>query len=127
MFLSHHHTECYKRITHCKCLERLGKRHSEFIANNPYAEPLEDDETEYLDEESVTSVEEKYLRSKTQNQGYNKELCIICQTVGGKLREAEFLETGRKMLQVSKSLANQDFFIRMNSIPNPDNAVANDV
>lgn len=122
-----YHSECYKKVTHRNSLERLLKRHNEFIVSNPNAEFLEDiDETEDLNQESeVTPAEEKSLRSKTQ--GYNKELCIICQTEGGKLRKVEFSETGRNMLQVSKSLANQDFFIRMNSIPNPDDAVANDV
>ena len=43
------------------------------------------------------------------------------------MNKVEFKTTGEKMLYVAKKLPDQGFFIRMNSIPNASDAVANDV
>ena len=67
----------------------------------------------------------RLLRSKSQP--YFKELCIICQQQGGKLHKVETIHIGQRMLKVAKELPDQSFCLRMNSIPNSADAVANDV
>ena len=58
---------------------------------------------------------------------YNRDLCAICQKDGDLLRNASLKETGKNMLQVAKNLSDKSFFIRLNSIPKADDAVANDI
>ena len=58
---------------------------------------------------------------------YNRNLCAICRKDGGLLRNASLEQTGKNMLQVAKDLSDKSFFIRLNSIPKADDAVANDI
>ena len=58
---------------------------------------------------------------------YNRDLCAICQKDGGLLRNASLEQTGKNMLQVAKDLSDKSFFIRLNSIPKADDAVASDI
>lgn len=58
---------------------------------------------------------------------YDKNACIICQADGGKLHKVCFKRTGEKMLEVASKLPDRSFFLRLNSIPNANDAVANDV
>ena len=69
--------------------------------------------------------QDRTLRS--QSVHYDRELCIICQRPGGICRTVEFLETGWSMLHVAEKLENKSFFLRLNTIPNASDAVANDV
>ena len=78
--------------------------------------------------DTETPVQDKaprLLRSKSQP--YFKELCIICQQQGGKLHKIETIHIDQRMLKVAKELPDQSFYLRMNSIPNSVDAVANDV
>ena len=77
--------------------------------------------------EIETSCDTKFTRSKSNATIYKKELCVICQKDGGKLRKVEFLQTGKKMYEVAKVLPNKEFFIRLSTIPQAEDAVANDV
>ena len=56
-----------------------------------------------------------------------KRKCIICQERGGKLRKSMEVNLGKRILDAAKALAEKDFFIRLNSIPNAHDAVADDV
>ena len=75
------------------------------------------------EQESEISV--KCTRSKYSL--YRKELCVICQKEGGKLRKVAVKSTGKRMLDVAKCLSNKDFFLRLNTIPLAEDAIANDV
>ena len=119
-----YHAECYKNITHSKNLERLVKRQKinpDTLGNesNGSIEQRIDTETPVQDEAP------RLLRSNSQP--YFKELCIICQQQGGKLHKVETIHIGQRMLKVAKELPDQLFYLRMNSIPNSADAVANDV
>ena len=116
-----YHSECYKKVAHATNLERLRKRYETFIASNPDAHaPAESNESEQSSSQEPVAAE-KSLRSKSE--AHNKKFCIICQNEGGKLHKVEFSETGKRMFDVAKALPDQGFFVRMNSIPDPDDAV----
>ena len=50
---------------------------------------------------------------------------MICQKEGGELRKAAVKLTGKRMLDVAKCLFNTDFFLRLNTIPLAEDAIAN--
>ena len=107
-----YHSECYKNITNVAKIRRLSSKYTE-----PNVDIEIHEESELLEEDS-----------KDQNRDiYDKSFCIICQKEGGKLRKVEYLETGKKMYEVAKSASNKTFFFRFNTIPQADDAVANDV
>ena len=58
---------------------------------------------------------------------YDKDSCIICQIPTGKLHKVEYMNTGRKMLEVAHKLNDKSFYLHLNTIPNAADAVANDV
>ena len=65
------------------------------------------------------------LRSKSI--GFDKTKCIICQERGRKLRKSMDVNIGKRMLDVAKALPEKGFFVRLKSIPNAHDVVANDV
>ena len=110
-----YHSDCYKTTTNTTFIKRLKAK---FVKNPPSVE-----EPSTSTEQPATSFRE--MRSKSI--AYDKSLCIICQEQGGTLRKVMLKETGRKMLSASKLLKDKGFFLRRNTIPNADDAVANDV
>ena len=52
---------------------------------------------------------------------------MICQEREGKLRKSMEVNLGKRILDAAKALAEKDFLIRLNSIPNAHDAVADDV
>ena len=69
----------------------------------------------------------KSLRSSAEP--YNKLLCVICQKKKSGV-ETHKVMTKRKgigMIQIASKLDDKDFFIRLNTLPDPADAVANDV
>ena len=51
----------------------------------------------------------------------------ICQKEGGKLRKIVVKSTGKRILDVAKSLSNKDFFLRLNATSLAEDAIANGV
>ena len=64
---------------------------------------------------------------RSSGVAYDKDSCIICQTPAGKLHKVEYMITGEKMLEVARKLSDKGFYLRLNTIPNAADAVANDV
>ena len=60
---------------------------------------------------------------------YNKALCIIChQNNNLELHNVQKIEVGKKMLDMAESYPDGGGFLRrMNTIPNAEDAIANDV
>ena len=118
---------CYRLITHSINLQPLKERYESSITVNQQEPniPHKEKSCSQSSEEPVEEHSRKKLRSRTKV--YNKNACIICQQEGGKLHRAEFLETGSRMFKVAELLPDKSFFIRMNTIPNSRDAVANDV
>ena len=116
-----YHSECYKTVTNKTKLERLRSRAR--ISSESRTEHSEQDSISVSTSEPVDTKRE--LRSSSI--GYDKQLCIICQEKGGKLRNVMYKEMGVKMIRVAKTMEDKSFFIRLNTIPNAHDAVANDV
>ena len=64
---------------------------------------------------------------RSQSIQYNKDICIICQSPSGTAHRVETLETRKLMFSIANEISNKDFFLELNSIPNPEDGVANDV
>ena len=73
----------------------------------------------------IPSAETKTLRSK--GSFFDKSYCIICQKSGGKLHKVAYISTGSNMVKVAQQLTDQSLFIKLNSVPDAADAVANDV
>ena len=57
---------------------------------------------------------------------YNSSMCILCQK-GGILHKVKAKPKELKMLKVAKKTDDKSFFIRLNTLCNAADAVANDV
>ena len=113
------HSECYQQITNVTKLRRLSIKICE-------VEMTEENNVQIIEtNEQEPEISVKCTRSKSSL--YRKELCVICQKEGGKLRKIAVNSTGKRMLDVAKFLSNKDFFLRLNTIPLAEDAIANDV
>ena len=116
-----YHSCCYTNVTNKTEIERCRLRHENNIPRN-ITSKSDDEFSTTNDETSAQAV--KSLRSTSALYGNNR--CIICQQYGGKLRTVAVQETGKKMLNIARSLEDNQFFLRLNSIPNAQDAIAND-
>ena len=78
-----------------------------------------------LEESSSTSNSAKRLRSTVRP--YNSSMCIICRKEGGILHKVESKPKGLKIFEVAKKIDDKSFFIRLNTLCNAADAIANDV
>ena len=74
--------------------------------------------------ENTSSRQRTTLRSSTTV--YDNKSCIRCQK-GRKLHKVCYKSTREKMLTIAKNLPGRSFFLRLNSIPDASDAVANHV
>ena len=114
-----YHLECYKLATNKTFIDCLRKN----LEAQSNALALHRDN---CNKKEVEIVENRIdLRSKSI--GFDKIKCITCQEKGGKLCKAMGVNLDKRMLDVAKTLPEKGFFIRLNSIPNAHDAVANAV
>lgn len=121
-----YHKECYKRITNKTEKERAKKRYEKRGENDGLENTLPTEDDTMVPEFEV-EVDRKLLRSSTEP--FRKEECIICQTGKevGTLHRVQKMVIGKRMLEVAKLLPKKSFLLRLNEIPNAEDAVANDV
>ena len=114
-----YHLECYKLATNKTFIDRLRKR--------PEAQP----NVLALDRDNCNTKEVEIVENRrdlcSESIGFDKTKCIICQEREGKLRKTMDVNLGKGMFDVAKALPEKGFFIRLNSIPNAHDAVANSV
>ena len=111
------HSECYKKITNVTKLRRLSVRICE-------VETTDENKVQIIEtNEQEPKIPVKCTRSKSSL--YRKELCVICQKKGGELRKVAVKLTGKRMLDVANCLFNTDYFLRFNTIPLAEDAIAN--
>ena len=111
------HSEYYKKITNVTKLRRLSVRICD-------VETTDENKVQIIEtNEQEPKIPVKCTRSKSSL--YRKELCVICQKERGELRKAAVKLTGKHMLDVAKGLFNTDFFLRLNTIPLAEDAIAN--
>ena len=58
---------------------------------------------------------------------YNSELCVICQSEGGKLHKVMTKANGQQMFNIATNLKDNSFLVRLNTPSDATDAVANDV
>ena len=121
---SKYHKKCYSNFANSSKVGRAKKRYSDSIetGQTSFIKPKIGRPT--LVSENIETVG-RTLRSKSDS--YDKSCCILCQIPGGILHRVETQSTGKLMLSVAKSLIDKSFFLRLNTIQTPDDAVANDV
>lgn len=112
-----YHGECYKEATNKTKLSRL-KQNFDKCKNTTNLEWNEDKDA---------TIEQPKKRLRSQSVIFDRELCVICQISGGKLHQVMRESTGRRMFELPKKVENKDFFLRLNTIPNAQDAVANEV
>ena len=118
-----YHSECYKAITNRSKIDRLKAK-----AKSPNALAASEEQTNNSSSQANPRPSDQSKRDlRSSNIGFDKQLCVICQKKGGKLRKVMFKEMGANMLSVAKAMEDKSFFIRLNTIPNACDAVANDV
>ena len=98
--------------------EAIAKKSSEVTSRQPGRPQMDNSKNE-----QPSSKRTLWSESTT----YKRELCIICQQPGGVCRTVAFLQTGQSMLKVAQKLMDKSFYLRLNTIPNADDAVANEV
>ena len=114
-----YHSEWYKEVTNVTKFRRLSVNICEVETTDEHKFQI----IETNEQEPENSV--KCTRSKSSL--YRKELSVICQREGGKLRKVAVKLTGKRMLDVAKCLSNKDVFLRLNTIPLAEGAIVNDV
>jgi hypothetical protein len=117
-----YHTQCYKHVTNKTNKNRAREK---FESKKNKIQTPSTPESVEISVKLVTSSEKKKLRSSSEP--FIKHSCIICQESEGVLHKVQTMRTGQRMLEVSKLLQDQSFFLRLNSVPNAADAVANDV
>ena len=119
-----YHKKCYSASTNIEKRNRAIQRYTDALeqgqativkrkAGPPSSNKLE--------------IKNEVWQLRSQSIQYNKDICIICQSLSGTTPRVETLETGKLMFSVANKISNKDFFLRLNSIPSPENGVANDV
>ena len=119
-----YHKKCYSEFTNIEKRNRAIQRYTDALeqgqattvkrkAGRPSSNTLE--------------IENEVRQLRSQSIQYNKDICIICQSPSGTTHRVETLETEKIMFSVANEISNKDYFLRLNSIPNPEDGVANDV
>ena len=75
--------------------------------------------------EKGNAEQPRVLRS--QQVGYDRNTCLICQRKDGVLHKVSTFAMGQKLFECASLLQKKDTEIRLNSVCNPADAVANDV
>ena len=125
------HQDCYSNIVNKTKLERAKKRFYKARDSNDVSLVSPKVGRPSIEMTSPSNFNEnefcqKLLRSSSSP--YNCELCIICQSNDkNNLRNVMLKATGIKMLKIVRNIKDKDFYIRLNSISDATDAVANDV
>ena len=81
-----------------------------------------------LNDEFSQGIQEFSPRdTRSSHPPCDRDSCIIGQVPGGKLHKVEFTKTGKKMLQCASKLEDKILHVRLNSVCDPSDGVANDV
>ena len=123
-----YHSDCYKEVTNVTNLNRAKSRAKEPILKR--GRPSIQNENVPPDIPTCSSLAEPTLppkRLRSSKTGlYNKSYCIICQIQGGILHQIAYETTGKSMLQYAELLQHEELLLRLNSISDPSDGVAND-
>lgn len=64
---------------------------------------------------------------RSQHIEYDRKACVICQQKVGEMHKVSTIPMGQRLFEYASSIEKKDVEIRLNSVCNPSDAVANDV
>ena len=120
-----YHRTWYANFANVSKVERMRKRYHDAIESGQPSEVKR-----MVGRPSIghsSNLSEERLTTRSHSEPYNMSSCIICQTPGGLLHQVETKETGKLMLSISGKLSDKSFDRRLNTMPSPEDAIANDV
>ena len=122
-----YHRECYKEVTNAKTVNQVVLRYNTAIecGSSTIIKRISG-RPKHNNGKSSCPDDPSPLR-RSSGVAFDKGNCIICQIPTGKLHKVEYMITGQKMLEVARKLSDKSFYLRLNTIPNSADAVANDV
>lgn len=121
-----YHKECYAEFANKGKLERAKIRYNDAKQSNNPSVMKRKAGRPSLCATDDKEEEEEVRSTRSKVTPYDKTMCIICQTPGGKCRKVQFLQTGERFLEVANKLDDKGFYMRLNSITSASDAVAND-
>ena len=126
------HKDCYSKIGNERNYQRAKTRYEKATTHKDVAlispkrgRPSTDVSFSVSACASSGSEPPKQLRSAAPP--YNPDHCIICPKEGGVLHKVMTKEKRLKLLRVAAKLTDRNLFIRLNTLSDPTDAVANDV
>ena len=125
------HKDCYSNLGNIAKRDRAKARYEAAMstgdanvsrrkAGRPIKSTLNDEFSQGIQESSSRHTRSSQLP-------YDRDSCIICQVPGGKLHKVEFTKTEKKMLECASKFEDKSLHVRLNSVCDPSDAVANDV
>ena len=115
----------YKDSTNKTNTKRSKQRYEKMLALGNLPNVTNNQVVQKDERSEEDTVEKQTLRS--QAAIFKKDRYIICQEENGKIHKVSYKTTGPKMLAVAKKLEYKSLFLRLNQIPNTEDAIANDV
>ena len=123
------HSNCYKWFTMKSHIERL-KVNAEKTIEDKYGNTAVYTPPGRPTQESPSTDTDGPRVLRSNETIYDKSLCIICHKINKdlELHNVQKIEVGKKMLEIAKCYPDGGGFLRrMNTIPNAEDAIANDV
>ena len=128
-----YHRRCYADIGNVDKRDMAKERYSRSISEKSVEitrrksgrPKISSNQREQEVAENRKGVRERSLRSS--HPTYDRNACIICQSPEGILHKVETTLTGHTIFECASLLKDKSLEIRLNSVSNPADAVANDV
>ena len=115
----------YKDSTNKSNTKRSKQRYEKMLALGNLPNVTNNQVVQKDERSEENTVEKQTFRS--QAAIFKKDRYIICQEENWKIHKVSYKTTGPKMLAVAKKLEYKLLFLRLNQIPNAEDAIANDV
>ena len=115
----------YKDSTNKTNTKRSKQRYEKMLALGNLPNVTNNQVVQKDERSEENTVEKQTFRS--QAAIFKKDRYIICQEENWKIHKVSYKTTGPKMLAVAKKLEYKLLFLRLNQIPNAEDAIANDV
>ena len=120
-----YHRTCYADIGNKTKRDRCKKRYEKYLKNKDAS--LTRRSSGRPTGESDTSSAEPNRMLRSQLSGYDRNACVICQRNDGVLHKVSTIPMGQKLFECVSLIQKKVAELRLNSVCNPADAVANDV